>query len=102
MPHYSLCQLQAVQEIVKKIERLIYQETWDLQELEHQIRQQVLALGAIFIEEAFARLDEELRTTQCTKCAGAAECAPTLSGDSAPRCRYPSYLVSHTRNTRRG
>lgn len=70
MQQHSLCQLQGVQEIVKKIQTLIYQETWDFQELEQQIRQQVLALGVVFMEEALAQLDEELRTTHCPGCHG--------------------------------
>jgi len=70
MQHHSICQVQAVQEIVKQIEHLIYHDVWDVQELEQQIRQQVLALGVAFIHEAFARLDEELRTRRCTTCGG--------------------------------
>jgi hypothetical protein len=70
MSQDSLCYVQTVQEIVKKIEQLIYHDVWDLQELEYQIRQQVLALGVACLNEAFSRLDEELRTRHCATCGG--------------------------------
>jgi len=70
MQQHSLYQLQAVQEIVKQIETLIYHDVWDFQELEQQIRQQVLALGAALLDEALAQLDKELRTRYCATCGG--------------------------------
>jgi hypothetical protein len=44
--------LQAVQEIVKKIQTLIYDESRDLQDLEEQMRHHVLSLGAVLMTEA--------------------------------------------------
>ena len=70
MPQQDIFQLQAVQEIVKKIQTLIYDEVWDLQELEEQIRRNVLSLGAILMGEALAKLDAELRTSHCKSCGG--------------------------------
>lgn len=39
----DIFQLQAVQKIVKKIQSLIYEEVWDLQELEEQLRHNMLS-----------------------------------------------------------
>ena len=70
MPQHDILQLQAVQEIVKKINTFIYDEVWDLQELEQQIRRDVLALGKVVLGEAVAKIDEELRTSHCGACGG--------------------------------
>lgn len=70
MHQKDILQLPAVQEIVKKINTLIYDEVWDFQELEQQIRRDVLALGEVIMGEAVGRLDEELRTAHCAHCGG--------------------------------
>jgi hypothetical protein len=70
MQQKDIVQLQAVQEIVKKIQTLIYEEVWDLQQLEEQMRRNALLLGQILMVEALARLDSELRTSHCSKCGG--------------------------------
>ena len=66
----DIFQLQAVQKIVKKIQSLIYEEVWDLQELEEQLRHNMLSLGGVLLGEALSRLDVELRTSHCSKCGG--------------------------------
>jgi hypothetical protein len=70
MQQQDIFQLQAVQEIVKKIQTLIYEEVWDLQQLEDQMRRHVLLLGQVLMVEALARLDNELGTSRCAKCGG--------------------------------
>jgi hypothetical protein len=70
MQQHDIFQLQAVQEIVKKIQSLIYGEVWDLQQLEEQMRHNVLLLGEILMGEALSKLDDELRTSHCSKCGG--------------------------------
>lgn len=70
MHQKDILQIAAVQELVKKINTLIYEEVWDLEELEHQVRREVLSLGAVLIGEAVTRLDEELRTSHCAECGG--------------------------------
>jgi hypothetical protein len=70
MQQHDILQLPAVQAIVKKINRLMYEDVWDLHELEQQIRRDVLALGEVLIGEAIAKMDEELRTSHCRECGG--------------------------------
>ena len=70
MQQKDIFQLQAVQEIVKKIEALIYDEVWDLQQLEVQMRRHLLSLGQILMSEALANLDAELIRSHCSKCGG--------------------------------
>jgi hypothetical protein len=49
MQQHDIFQVQSVQKIVKKIQTLMYDEVWDLQELEEQMRRHVLALGEILM-----------------------------------------------------
>jgi hypothetical protein len=70
MQQKDIFQLQAVQEIVKKIQTLIYDEVWDLQQLEEQMRHNLLLLGQVLMGEAMAQLDAELRSSRCSKCGG--------------------------------
>jgi hypothetical protein len=70
MQQQDIFQLQEVQEIVKKIQSLMYDEVWDLQDLEEQMRHHVLSLGEVLMTEAVSRLDTELRTSRCATCGG--------------------------------